>query len=203
LATPKLDNSTFRLKAQLRSKALRELDQPVVLETHGGWGKLFDQCYRDVPVGVVFEQNAPKAAYLARQRPTWAVYEADCVRALREGVGSHLEINFLDLDPYGEPWPAIDAFLTSDRPFPVRLIIVVNDGLRQKLRMNGGWMVSSLAEVLRSRGNAALHGEYLSICRELLERKAARQGYSMKRWTGYHCGFKLGITHYAALFEKE
>ena len=201
--TPKKDNSTFRLKAQLRSKALRELDQPVVLETHGGWGKLFDQCYRDVPVGIVFENNVRKAEYLARQRPTWAVYEADCVRALREGVGSHLEVNFLDLDPYGEPWPAIDAFLTSDRPFPARLVVVVNDGLRQFLRTGSGWRATSVAEGLATRGNAVLHDEYLSICREMLERKAARQGYQLKRWAGYHCGFKLSMTHYAAVFEKE
>jgi len=201
--TSKKDNSTFRLKAQLRSKALRELEQPVILETHGGYGKLFDQCYRSVPAGVVFEKHPAKAAYLARQRPTWAVYEADCIRALADGVGSHLEVNFLDLDPYGEPWPAIDAFFTSDRPFPVRLIVVVNDGLRCKIRTGEGWAAKSLAEAVESRGNAALHGEYLSICCEMLERKAERQGYHLKRWAGYYCGFQSHMTHYAAMFEKE
>ena len=126
MKTQQKDNTTFPFKLSLRKQALRELDAPVVMETHGGWGKLSANCYASFP-GVVFEQLPEKAAFLARQRPNWAVYEADCVRAIREGAGNHLDVNFLDLDPYGEPWPVLDAFLESDRRLPARLVIVWSD----------------------------------------------------------------------------
>lgn len=40
------DNSTLNLKASLRHNLLREIDNPVVLETHGGYGHLYERCYR-------------------------------------------------------------------------------------------------------------------------------------------------------------
>src|SRR4051812_3936723 len=141
IASQQKDNSTFTRKAALRSRTLMMVEHPVVMETHGGAGLIFSRCYRSVKEGIVFERDPDKAAILAHQRPTWAVYECLCENAIAEGAGAHLEVNFLDLDPYGEPWPALDAFFGSDRPFPPRLAIVVNDGLRQKLKMNGGWSV--------------------------------------------------------------
>lgn len=198
----KQDNSTLRLKVQLRRNALREISDPVVMETHGGWGRIFECCYRQLPTGVVFEKLPEKAARLAAQRPTWAVYEADVVRALASGVGAHLPVNFLDLDPYGEPWPAIAAFFSSARPFAPRLALVVNDGLRQKLRMNGGWHVASLERAVARRGNAALYRDYLDVCRELVAEQAAKAGYAIKRWAGYYCGAHQNMTHYAAVLER-
>ena len=177
------------------------VDKPVVMETHGGAGRLFARCYSHLPAGVVFEKDPAKAELLGRQRPTWAVYEADCERALREGVGSHLEVNFCDLDPYGEPWPILDAFFDSDRPRAKRLVLVVNDGLRQKLKMNGGWSVNSLHAVVDRLGNSKLYERYLEICRDLVSEKAARAGYALKKWTGFHCGFAGQMTHYCAVLE--
>jgi hypothetical protein len=197
-----LDNSTFKLKASLRIKALRELELPVVMETHGGYGKLFARSYSHLSEGIVFEKKPEKTAVLAKQRPGWGVYEADCVAALRAGVGAHLPVNFLDLDPYGEPWPILDAFLESERPKPDRLVVVVNDGLRQKLKMNGGWSVASLADAVERFGNAAFYPRYLDICRWMLKEKAARAGYALRRWTAYHCGCQQMMTHYAATLER-
>jgi hypothetical protein len=201
------DNSTFEQKARLRSAALRELAElPVIMETHGGYGKLFLRCYRHVPAGVVFEEKPEKTAVLARQRPTWAVYEADCERAIRAGVGAHLVVNFLDLDPYGQPWDVLDAFFESERPRAPRLVVVVNDGLRRKLKMNGGWSVRSLREIVERNGNAVLYRDYLAICRELVIEKAAKAGYGLRRWTGYYCGSGQGsaqqMSHYAAVLER-
>ena len=45
--------------------------------------------------GAVFETDAKKAVTLLKQRPTWAVYESDCVWSLHNGVASHLDINLL------------------------------------------------------------------------------------------------------------
>lgn len=168
----------------------------MVLETHGGIGKLWSVCYGAVAGGVVFESDPRRADLLAKQRPTWAVYEADCVSALAVGVGKHLAINLLDIDPYGEPWPAIDAFFKSERQRVARLMVVVNDGLRQKLRI-GAWNVWSMQEVVGRRGNK-FADVYLDVCRELLESKAAQAGYSMGRFHGYYCGHGQQMTHYIA-----
>jgi len=170
------------------------------METHGGAGHLFMKCYRDVQRGVVFEVKPDKTAILARQRPTWSVYECDCVPALRAGVGSHLPVNFFDLDPYGEPWPVLDAILQSERPWPERIGVVVNDGLRQKLRISA-WDVGSMQAMVGKYGNK-LADVYLEVCRELLDEKAAQRGYRITRWAGYYCGHADAMTHYAAVLEK-
>ena len=139
----KRDASTLGQKVALRrlmlsqAQALDPSFRPVVMETHGGIGQIWAQVYAGLPAGVVFENNEEKAAHLARQRPNWAVYEADCVTALAYGAGGHLQVTVLDLDPYGEPWPAMEAFFASDRPRPDVLWVVVNDGLRAACRGQG------------------------------------------------------------------
>lgn len=180
---------------------MSELEHPVILETHGGLGKLYSRCYSSIPDGVVFEKNSDKSSVLARQRPTWAVYEADCISAMAAGVGGHLPVNFVDFDPYGEPWPAMDAFFEGLKPTVPRLVLVVNDGLRQKLKLTGGWDVESMGPVVERIGNHC-HEGYLEICKELVKEKAAKAGYALRRWTGYYCGFREQMTHYAAVLER-
>lgn len=199
----KKDNSTIRQKVLLRRALLRELDEePVVMETHGGSGAISKKLYRDFAKGVVFEKDAVKADILARQRPTWAVYECDVVGALTGGAGSHLPVNFLDLDPYGEPWPAVEAFFGSERPWPEKLCVAVNDGLRQKVKMGGAWQVGSLSELVSEHGNAWLYRNYLEACRILLTEKAGGAGYRLTRWAGYYCGALQQMSHYSAVFTR-
>lgn len=199
----KKDNSTILLKASLRLNLLKLVDNPIVMETHGGYGAIWNRCYMDIADGVVFEKDPAKTKVLAVQRPAWAVYECDCERALLAGVGAHLPVNFLDIDPYGQPWPVIDAFFQSDRPFPPTLGIVVNDGLRHKLIMGSGWNVGSLGEIAEKYGNDVLYKNYLEICKEMLQEKASQRGYTLTRWAGYHCGDKGSMTHYAGLFIRD
>lgn len=195
------DHTTLERKIALRRTVLQQIKDPVILETHGGTGEIFKACYRDVQAGVVFEKNADKAALLAVQRPTWSVYEAACEPALLAGVGGHLAVNLLDVDPYGEPWPTIDAFLFSERELPARFWIVVNDGLRQKVRYGGAWNVESLAEAVAFFGNH-LFPIYLDVCEWLLRKKAEKLGRrrELLRFHGYYCGTMSNVTHYAALF---
>lgn len=138
------DNSTYKQKVMLRRKALEFVSDPVVMETHGGAGKLYEACYPHVEQGIVFEKDDTKLAILGRQRPTWAVYGATCETAISGGAGAHLPVNILDVDPYGNPWPVIGAFFESDRPRPELMAVVVNDGLRQKVKQGGSWDVGSL-----------------------------------------------------------
>lgn len=111
----------------LRQTALAQLTDPaVILETHGGYGDVFSAVYAHVQEGVVFEKDPFRTLYLAHQRPSWAVYETDCVPALEMGAGDHLAVNLLDIDPYGNAWPPIQAFFTSARP-RARKVAIVGD----------------------------------------------------------------------------
>ena len=196
------DNSTFPLKRSLRVRALRLIDNPVVMESHGGFGKLYAACYSTIAQGVVFEKDPVKSEYLARQRPTWSVYEGDCVRAIAAGAGSHLPVNFLDCDPYGEAWPVIRAFIESDRPKPDRLVIVVNDGSRQNLKLQRAWGVHSMSDVMLKYGNARCYEQYKEICREMIATMGHNAGWTLQKFASYYCGNAKAMTHWAALLTR-
>ena len=68
--------------------------------------------------------------------------------------------------------------------------------------MNGGWSVDSLIGIVTEYGNSALYENYLDICQEILQKKAAQRGYALSRWTGYYCGYENQMTHYAAILSK-
>lgn len=186
----------------MRRRVLSLVSDPVVLETHGGNGRIWYRCYGEIDRGIVFEKDGQKCEWLADQRPTWSVYEVECEMALRAGVGNHLPINLVDVDPYGEPWPVIDALFAGPYDWPDTLAIVVNDGLRQKLKLQGGWTVASMQAAVTRYGNGALYDNYLAIACEMLEEKAAQVGYHLSRWTGNYAGYEGQMTHYAALFQR-
>lgn len=194
------DNSTFPKKLSLRRSALENVESPVIMETHGGNGKLFEKCYSSCLSGIVFEKDPKKANLLAEQRPTWAVYEGDCVAALSNGIGVHLDINFLDIDPYGSPWDVIDAFFEGDRNLPDTLNVVVNDGLRQHVQIKSD-NLKQLSELVTRYGER-LYSSYLEVCQILMHEKASKSGYELTRWVGYYCGHGAKMTHYWAVLEK-
>jgi len=198
----KKDNSTFLQKKKLRVSLLKEIENPIIFETHGGKGELYNKCYLGVKTGVVCEKDPKKTNILGKQRKHWFVYECDCLLAIKHGIGRGIGVNLFDLDPYGEPWPIIDAIFFNDYYRPKILGIVVNDGLRQKLKMNGGWSVKSMEKVVMEFGNNYLYPNYLEICKYLITSKALEAGYTLKRWAGYYCGYAKQMTHYAAIFER-
>jgi len=196
----RLDNSTLRFKIQLRRRMLAARDPaiaPCILETHGGWGRVFDAVYADVPDGVVFEKNECKAEQLARQRPTWQVYACDCEPPLAAGMECGLVFNVLDVDPYGSPFPVIAAALSNPKTLDGRIDLVVNDGLRNNVRMGGAWPVACLEDIVRDFGNN-LYANYLQAAKEKVRRIAADSGYRLTDWYGYHCGNRGDMTHYWA-----
>lgn len=194
----KKDNSTGIYKISLRKNLLKEMENPVVCETHGGEGIIYRHCYTGCETGVVIEKLPEKTAILAKQRPHWFVYEADCTAAIEAGCGGSLQINFIDIDPYGEPWPIINSVFNKMK-LPDKIAIAVNDGLRQTLKMNGGWSVKSLESIIERHGNAGAYESYLDICRELLEDVSGPLGYKITKWSGYYCGHANQMTHYGAV----
>jgi hypothetical protein len=163
---------------------------------------VFARCYAHLPFGVVIEKDRRKATRLAMTRPTWAVYEADSECALTAGVAGVWPVSFLDCDPYGSPWEVLEAFFQSERERSDRLAVAVNDGLRQKLRLGGGWNVHCLREMVERYGNERMHDEYTEVCREMLANMAAVQGYAITHWTAYYCGASDQMTHYGAVLER-
>lgn len=172
------------------------------METHGGTGRLWQLLYRDQPRGIVFERDTRKAEALTLQRPTWAVYETDCAPALASGAGAHLPINFLDIDPYGQAWPAIEAFFGSERPRPARCAIAVNDGLRQKLCLHAGWQVETMQSACLHFGNNQLFDRYLEVAHWNLARIVAQVGYVIAEWSAYYCGNRGLMTHFGAVLSR-
>lgn len=202
------DNSTFREKAALRKRALADLaalgiDRPVVLETHGGEGKLWAACYSEIQTpGVVMEKDPAKAERLALQRPSWAVYECDCEAALAESIGGHVVVDLLDIDPWGSSWEAISGFMSSKRPFADQMVVVVNDGLRQALSMGAAWSIKVMQPYVEKYGNDGLYTDYPDLCREILQDKAAAAGYTVSRFVSYTCGAKQFEVHMLALLTR-
>lgn len=172
---PKRDNLTFRQKIMLRQTALRLLgdETPVILETHGGHGDIWSALYSHVVEGVVFEKDADRAVGLATQRPTWAVYEADVELALAAGAARHLAFNYVDVDPYGSCWETLAGLFGSERPLSNRLVLVINDGLRHKVRGGAAWHVEALEGMVRKYGN---HAVWRLLPRHHRRGDAARDG---------------------------
>lgn len=176
--------------------------RPTVIETHGGRGEIFKRVYFDVDRGLVLDTDLGCVEHLAAQRPTWQVYQAQAERALELGLGSDLECDLLDVDPYGQPWPVLEAFFGSDRPFPRVMGIAVNDGLRQSLGLQAGWGCRSMQLAVERFGNAALNDRYLEVAEWNLRRIVALRGYELTHWAGYYTGHAGDLTHYAAVLER-
>lgn len=198
----KKDNGSFLDKIRLRNKALSWVDgNPEILETHGGSGRIYAALYSEFDNGIVFEKDEKKASFLATQRPTWAVYNCDCVKSLEAGASKNNIFNFIDFDPYGEPWPVISAFMDNHVQFADDLVISVTDGLRQKLQLGGAWQVKSIEKIVKKYGND-LYDKYLSLCREILSEKVAVAGYTISHFEGKYVGHNNGMTIYAAKLSR-
>ncbi len=203
MPTSKLkDNSTFEQKLALRRAALRAAPaRPTVLETHGGFGRIFDRAWFKAGTGVVIERDELKADALARQRPTWRVYQGNSLPALAAGLASDLAFDIVDLDPYGSSLAYLEVLGDGGRPWPDRWQLVVNDGLRQFIQLGGAWRYDELRDVVARRGNN-LFPIYLDVLRELVELMASRIGFRLADWHGYYAGPSGQMTHFRATLER-
>ena len=164
---------------------------PVILETHGGIGRIYSECYQALP-GCVFEKNPTKTAILVLQRPLWPVYEMPCELGLAIGLPTHLQPNFYDLDPYGDPWSVIKLVL---RRIDRESWIVVNDGLRNKAKTGSLWQVKSVAGMVQHFGSNIYH-RYLDGCEWFLNALCVDSRLKLGSFYGRYA--TANITHYAA-----
>ena len=196
------DNKTFLEKSHLRRLMIQKVENPVILETHGGRGELFRRCYPHVATGVVFEKDAMKAEVLVRQRPNWAVYESDCVWALKSGVGSHLTANFIDCDPYGQAWQVLQAFFESDRPRADRVVLVVHDGIRNRIGRYGASDIALFQDVVSKIGETHLYRNYIEVCEDMLIEMVDPVGYDVEAFGGFYSKKDKNQTHFFAELTK-
>ena len=196
------DNKSLIEKSHLRRLMLKKVDTPVILETHGGRGDLFRRCYAGVEMGIVFETDAHKAEVLVRQRPNWAVYESDCVYALESGVGSHLEINFIDVDPYGQAWQVLHAFFESDRPRADKVVLVVHDGIRRTLQKFGTRDFELFQSIVDRVGETYIARNYIEVCEDMLTEMVGSAGYAVESFGGFYSRKDKDQTHFFAELTK-
>ena len=193
----KVDNSVHLEKSRFRQQMMKRMDvEPIILETHGGAGIMFEHCYKFVKQGVVIEMDGKKAEGLVGQRPNWSVYEGDSTQVLKAGAGAHLPINYIDADPYGAAFNVIEAFFKTDRPHPEKISLVVHDGLVIRLSRFGGWDLPVLRQFVPRFGDAGLAENYLTICKEIVESYANPIGYDVANFGGIRSN--NGHTHFFA-----
>lgn len=197
----KKDNGSRGVKAYVRHELMRVLPPSAVLETCGGSGGMYNDCYRGLP-GVVIEKNTRKAEALAEQRPTWAVYEGDAEKIVAAGAGFHLHISFVDIDPYGDPWPLVDAVFSRAKDLPDTWGLVVNDGLKRFLMLGRAWKLERFRKYVEEHGNKNIPGMYPQICREMIEQKAHACGAGLSWWLCRSGGHGRQMTHYAAVISR-
>lgn len=198
----KKDNSTFDHKIALRRRALKHATgMPIVLETHGGNGRIGERCY-DGCMGVVIEKDPEKAGHLAMARPTWRVYQGDSTKALAAGLANDVAFSFIDVDPYGSPFPVLRAIFENPRELADQIQLVVNDGLRQKVKLGGAWVVDDLHHVVDIFGND-IYPRYLEAARIVVGEIVEVAGYSVAGWAGYYTGHHGDMTHYWARLTRD
>jgi len=168
----------------------------VVMETHGGNGHVAAACYGED--GCVFDTDQVKSGVLARTRPTWQVWQGDCVRGLALGIGKVLPVTLLDVDPYGDPWPSLQAFFGSERAFQPYMQVCVNDGLMKLMRLAGAYGCGSLAEECVKYGSDGVRSHYHEVCRGKLARIVGGAGYRLDTWVIRSAGRNGTLTHYAS-----
>lgn len=197
-----LDNSTLPEKVRLRRRILAHFQAaPLVLETHGGYGRIYERTWFKARAGVVFEKDPTKADHLARQRPNWAVYHGDCEKALAAGLARGTAFDIIDLDPYGQPFSVLNALALPGRAFPDEWHLVVNDGNRQKVQRGGSWHMQSLTAQVRKYG-VNLYPIYLQVARECVEEFANKIGFQVIGWSGHYAGKNDMMTHYWAVLRR-
>lgn len=165
---------------------------------------MFMHCYANCQQpGWVVEKDSGKAAQLTYQRPDWWVIEGESEKLLKACPTAFAGANFVDIDPWGNPWEHLQALLTPERRLADRLQLVVHDGSRRFLSFskNGGndqrWKQGFFLELTLKYGNN-LRDDYLDICQVTVAELARFCGYRLTGWAGEYTGKDSHSTHYWA-----
>ena len=119
-------------------------------------------------------------------------------------MGSHLEINFIDADPYGAAWHVLQAFFDSERPRAEQVVLVVHDGVRGSLQRFGSLNMDIFAPIVEQIGELGLYRNYLDVCEQLLNDVVSGDtGYVVTGFGGFYSRRDKNQTHFFAELRKE
>ena len=121
---------------------------------------------------------------------------------MKSGVGSHLEINFIDADPYGQAWQVLHAFFQSDRPRADRVVLVVHDGVRNRIGRYGASDIDVFQDVITKVGEIALYRNYIEVCEDMLTEMVETAGYTVESFGGFYSRKDKDQTHFFAELAK-
>lgn len=164
-----------------------------VLETHGGTGWLASTVYAG-RTGIGIELNQRKAAARARILPAWWSIVGDSASVLRSGALRWFAPAIIDVDPYGDPWPALEA-AAAGVSVPPAVVLAVTDGLPRALQIRD-YRVPSLRADIAAHGLDYVREYYEEICRRRIQRLFP--AYTIDRWVYAESGKGRGLALYAA-----
>lgn len=195
------DNKTLSDKLRIRRRVLDRLTAPpVVLETHGGFGRIYERTWYRARTGVVIEKDPVKVAHLCHQRPTWAVYQGNSEAVLRAGLAKSIAFDVIDLDPYGQPFTILDALTMPGRTFPNEWHLVVNDGGRNLMKRGLSWKLPMFRSAEKRFGQSGMHKHYLDAALMLVQEFGEKIGYDVTHWHGKN--ISADISHYWAVLKR-
>lgn len=199
----KKTNSTFEEKVALRLRALADVGSPaVVLEAFGGWSRLYDECYRDVPTGLYIDSDHARFYEAVLHRPHWTVVQADCVRALDHGIGRAVNPNVIDFDAYGYPYYALSAFCRNDNTTAKRVAVVCTDGSILTVRYKSPGVKLTHGPAIRQVGYDNLYRLYEQAA-EILFRDSVEPFWRVETLQVSWSGVNSNVCHVYGILSKE
>lgn len=185
------DNSAWALKQAIRQRVADGLaDGSEVLEAFAGEGKMYRSVWRRFR-GACIDLDAKKAEAAACERPDWAVYMGDSIKALRGGWMAHRRFDVVDLDAYGEPWTAFGAWCDSSRARADVTSIVLTDGYFARRGLAG-------CRVLWGEGKArsCSREQYFEQARSFVKSRLDANGLALSRGLQTHLSKNGRMAYY-------
>lgn len=171
------DNTHLVAKRHLRALVLKMTPEPVVLETHGGVGEMRRQVWRDAP-GLMVEKDPNKAQVLAERFPHQTVLCGNSLHLLEADPVWPVPFTIVDIDAYGDPYPAIDhAFACAHLG---AFALVVTDGLIGAAKLGTAWSKSTLRPWVQVHGSGNAYKRWPDVVRFLIGASADRHARSVE-----------------------
>ncbi len=129
----KRDHGSFELKLLLRKKLIRGITQAAALDLFAGEGRLLLELCAGFERVHAVEKDPAKWSVLTRRLQeegranvsVWRMDNASFIREVLPGIGG---INFIDLDSYGNPLPAVKRLFSVWRPERTTAVAVTDGG---------------------------------------------------------------------------
>jgi len=123
-----VDNGAGIAKQRLRAQECHGLGPDArILEMFTGEGYLYRSLWHRWR-GLTIDMDEAKVRAAAKERPSWACYKADSLRAVRGGIASSVPFDVVDMDAYGAPWKFLRAWMLSERERAEVTTIFLTDG---------------------------------------------------------------------------